>query len=265
MARDTFKLFGTWKNKLTPMRSIALAREMVAYVRSHPLTIEISICPSMAALHAIAAEVAGVMPLTAQNVVWDAPNSFTGETSADTLVEIGCKYVMLGHSERRLYLGEDDTQVSRKVETAIQHGLVPLVCVGEFYQDFKENRTEEVIRAQMAAIMPCLQACNSPDQFLIAYEPAWAITTSKEAIPCDPALAQQRHRLIRSILIQDLGDTFAENVSLIYGAGVTNENIGQFLDQADIDGGLAGGASQSIEKFSSLIEAARIYVESNRG
>ena len=233
----------------------------MGYLNEHPLPFELSICPSMVSLQAVAAEIAGSIPITAQNVIWDASVSFTGETSADALVEIGCKYVMIGHSERRLYLAETDEQISRKVLTAIKNGLIPLICIGEFFEDYEQGRANEVIDAQMKAIIPSLRTCISPSQFLIAYEPAWAITTSQQAIPCDPTLAEQRHEHIRQILRSNWNSDFADNVKLIYGAGVNKENIAQFLSQPNINGGLAGGASQSAEEFIELIEIVRRFIE----
>lgn len=257
-------LFGTWKNKLSPSKSVKLAKTIKNYIKAHPLPFELSICPSMVSLQAVALEIAGSIPITAQNVIWDAPLSFTGETSADSLVEIGCKYVMIGHSERRMYLAETDEQISKKVLTAIKNGLIPLICIGEFYEDYKQGRTNEVIDAQMKAIIPSLKNCESPSQFLIAYEPAWAITTSQQAIPCDPSLAEQRHKYIRKILRSNWTADFADNVKLIYGAGVNKENIDEFLSQPNIGGGLAGGASQSAEKFIELIEITRGVIEKQK-
>jgi len=258
---NVLMLFGTWKNKLTPSKSVQLAKVIKEYVYQYPLPFELSICPSMVSLQAVAREVAGSIPITAQNVIWDASVSFTGETSADSLVEIGCKYVMIGHSERRLYLAETDEQISKKVLTAIKKGLIPLICIGEFFEDYEQGRTNEVIDAQMKAIIPSLRTCVNPSQFLIAYEPAWAITTSQQAIPCDPTLAEQRHKYIRQILRSNWDSDFADNVKLIYGAGVNKGNIAEFLRQPNIDGGLTGGASQSAEKFIELLEIVRRFVE----
>ena len=257
MLHNRSKLFGTWKNRLTCRQSVELAGHMTDYIASMELPFELVFCPPMVALQAVAERIASAISISAQNVIWDDSVSFTGETSAEALREIGCKYVIIGHSERRIYLGEDDEVVAKKASTAIKHGLIPVVCIGEFYEDHESGRSEMVVERQMSAVMPSFAPVREPNRFVIAYEPAWAISTSRQGLKCEPSEANQRHRQIRDMIQSRWGSDFAEGVSVIYGGSVDAKNAEAYFGQSEIDGGLVGTASQTSESFGQLIDAAR--------
>jgi triosephosphate isomerase len=207
----------------------------------------------MTALAAVTEVTAGRVAVTAQNVVWDAANSFTGETSASTLSEIGCKYVILGHSERRLYLGETDEMIGRKIRTAFAHRLIPVLCVGETRDEHRDGRFEQVVVRQLTALFATV--ADSPSPFIVAYEPACAISTSTEALECKPLEAGDRHGFIRSALAQAMGSEVAAATTILYGGSVTGDNVASYLAESDIDGGLVGTASQDPSSFRVLVDA----------
>ncbi len=264
MQINRFKLFGAWKNRLTYTQSIELAREISEYVSYMHLPFELSFSPPMIALKGVADLLAGKISLTAQNLVWDDSVSFTGETTAEALRQIGCRYVVIGHSERRIYLGENDSMIARKVSTAVKHNLIPVICIGEFYEDHKQSKSEQVVKEQMNAVLPSLRAVDQPNKFLIAYEPAWAISTSREALKCEPIAANQMHKQIREIIRQEWGNKFADGCSIIYGGNVSPQNAPDYFGQSDIDGGLVGTAAQSKESFIKLIDATRGVFDKKR-
>ena len=213
-----FTLFGTWKNRLLVAESIKLAQEIQGYVEPLTLPFELSICPTMIALQSVSSHLRGPLSTTAQNLIWDDTVTFTGETSAEALREVGCKYVIIGHSERRLYLGENNSIVAKKVATALRHGLIPLICVGEFFDDYKSGKSSEAVTTQMESVLPALCAVHQPSEFVIAYEPAWAISTSREKVRhCEPSDANERHRQIRGIIRAHWNKDFASGVSIVYG------------------------------------------------
>ena len=200
-------------------------------------------------------------PVTAQNLVWDDSVSFTGETSAIALKEIGCRYVIIGHSERRLYLKEDNDDIAKKVFTAIEHELIPIICVGELYDDYKKGKSDKVIEEQMVRVIETIKKYDKIPKFIFAYEPAWAISTSKEALKCDPFEANKMHIKIRENVRNNIGYSVSESLTILYGGSVTPDNAFNYFNQSDIDGGIVGTTSQSKESFIRLIEAARSVFE----
>jgi triosephosphate isomerase len=253
MTATRHKLFGTWKNQVGHKRSRELAAVAVECAPKCQGLFELAICPSMTALAAVTSVTAGRVAVSAQNVVWDATNSFTGETSASTLSEIGCKYVIIGHSERRLYLGETEEMIGRKISTAFAHRLIPVLCVGETLDEHRDGQFEPVVLGQLTALFAAVADPASP--FVVAYEPAWAISTSTEALECKPLEAGDRHRFIRSALAQETGSEAADATTILYGGSVTGDNVASYLAESDIDGGLVGTASQDPKSFRELVDA----------
>jgi triosephosphate isomerase len=247
------KLFGTWKNQVGHERSLELAAVAVECAPQCQGLFELALCPSMTALASVTDVSAGRVAVTAQNVVWDATNSFTGETSASTLSEIGCKYVILGHSERRLYLGETEEMIGRKIRTAFAHRLIPVLCVGETLDEHRDGQFEQVVLGQLSALFAAVADSASP--FVVAYEPAWAISTSAEALECKPLEAGERHRFIRSALGREVGSKIADATTILYGGSVTGDNVASYFAESDIDGGLVGTASQDPNSFRALVNA----------
>ena len=256
MAKELW-LFGTFKDKLTRSGTRSIIEAMTPELAKHQGTsLHIGVCPTFVALD----EVLRVAPETgiavgAQDCTWADSVSFTGGTSCASLVELGVSHVILGHSERRLYLGETDEMVYRKASAAIAAGLVPIVCIGEFYDDVLAERVEPAIRAQVEALAPALRE-SSPEAVILAYEPAWAISTSKQGLKCEPDVARQRHALVREIVADAVSPEHAAAIRLLYGGSVDGSNGADYFTQVGVDGGLVGSASQTPEKFTALIAAA---------
>ena len=189
------------------------------------------------------------LDLGAQDVSQHASGPFTGEVSAPMLREFGVRYAIVGHSERRQYPGETDTLVAEKAKTALAHGVTPIVCVGETLAEREAGRTEEVVKRQLAAVIHVNGHCIS--EIVVAYDPVWAIGTGKTATP---EQAQQVHLLLRKQLAA--ATAHAERVHILYGGSMNAANAASLLAQADIDGGLIGGASLKAPDFLQIIAAA---------
>ncbi|WP_371378562.1 triose-phosphate isomerase [Thalassotalea aquiviva] len=201
--------------------------------------------PYMAAMNAVIdnANVA----CGAQNINENESGAFTGELSALMLNDLNVQYVILGHSERRSIYGESDELIAAKVETALNHGLTPLFCIGETLEERESGRTNEVLASQMAPVIEKVGIEKFAD-IIVAYEPVWAIGTGKTA---SAAMAQETHEFIRSYLAEQDADV-AQKVPLLYGGSVNAETAKELFSQADIDGGLVGGASLKVEEFKKI-------------
>jgi triosephosphate isomerase len=248
------KVFATWKNRVGPAQSLTLARTAIQAAARTKGLFELSVCPSMTSLASVAQATADTLAVTAQNMGWDDTHSLTGETSANDLTDIGCRYVILGHSERRLYLRETNDMIARKLQTAFTHQLTPILCVGDTLEQHQAGRSEEAVQAQLEVLLRVYHRTGGP--FLIAYEPAWAISTSSEPRECKPDEAATRHSFIRSVIAAELGADRAADTTLLYGGSVTAGNADAYFTQTDIDGGLVGAASQELASFQALIDAS---------
>jgi triosephosphate isomerase (TIM) len=220
-----------------------LAREAVA---------EVLICPPFPYLAAVGRLLAGTaVRLGAQNVSEHAAGAYTGEVAADMLLDVGCRYVIVGHSERRSLFGETSEQVAVKASAALVAGLVPIVCVGETLAEHDGGRTEAVVTAQLDAVV---SACGATalSKAVIAYEPVWAIGTGRVATP---EQAQAVHAHIRS-RIASRDESVAAELRILYGGSMKGENAPGLLAMPDIDGGLIGGASLKAADFLAIVDAA---------
>ena len=177
----------------------------------------------------------------AQNLSAYEPGAYTGEVSAEMLRDLGCEYVIIGHSERRTLYSEDDLQLVSKLQRAVDCGLTPIFCVGETLQQRERSQTETVLSQQLSAVASALKSMS----FVLAYEPVWAIGTGKNATP---EQAQQTHNFLRSQLTDCLGEA-ADGIRIIYGGSVNPDNAKALFVERDIDGGLIGGASLKAEDF----------------
>ncbi len=186
----------------------------------------------------------------AQDVSQHESGAYTGEVSAVMLKDLGVRYVIVGHSERRQYHGETDTLVALKAQRALASGVTPIVCVGETLAEREAGQTEEVVKRQLAAVIHANGHCIS--EIVVAYEPVWAIGTGKTA---SPEQAQQVHAVLRGQL--KAATPHADRVHILYGGSMNAANASQLLGQPDIDGGLVGGASLKAPDFLSIIAAAR--------
>lgn len=214
---------------------------------------EVAVCPPSVYLEAVAAELGqSVVGVGGQNLHPEADGAFTGEINAAMLLDVGCRYVILGHSERRQLMDETDAQVAGKCRAALDGGLVPIVCVGETQEEREADRTEEVVGSQIRGSLDGLSREDAA-KIVIAYEPVWAIGTGLTATP---EQAEAVHAFIRSLLGELFGADTAEQIRIQYGGSVKPGNAAELLGQPNIDGALVGGASLKANDFLEIIAAA---------
>ena len=212
---------------------------------------EVVVCPPFTALAAVHEAVAGSgIQLGGQNFYWEDEGAFTGEISASMLVDCGCRYVLLGHSERRQFFFETDESVSRKLTAVLSTPLVPVLCVGESLAQREAGRVEPLIHAQLAGALAGLEASRL-DRLVVAYEPVWAIGTGRTATP---DIADQVHGVIREWLAEHCSESMAAAVRILYGGSVKPANVGELMSRENIDGALVGGASLDADSFARIVE-----------
>ncbi len=240
---------GNWKMNKTGEEGAGLVKELVQALADTD-SADVAVCPPFTALSAVAAELRGSrIELGAQNMHAESSGAFTAEISAGMLLAAGCKYVILGHSERRGLFGETDEMVNRKLHAALEAGLSPIVCVGEKLDEREAGRTEEVVSGQVRKSLAELDA-KDMIKVTVAYEPVWAIGTGKNATPDE---AQKVHAGIRTLLADTFGKACAEAVRIQYGGSVKPANAKAILAQADVDGALVGGASLKAADFAAIV------------
>ena len=243
---------GNWKMNLNRAAAVALA-EAVAKKAEEIDGVDLAVCPPSCYLDAVGRAIAGSkVALGAQNMYHEKDGAFTGELSAAMLCDLGCKCVILGHSERRHILGETDAAINRKVHAALAAGLIPIVCVGELLAEREAGQTLPVIRRQFDGSLAGLSA-DQMMKIVIAYEPVWAIGTGKVATPQQ---AEDVHLALRKLMEERYNKVLAEAVRIQYGGSVKPENAAQLLKQPDIDGALVGGASLKADQFLGIVAGA---------
>ncbi|MBI5573216.1 MAG: triose-phosphate isomerase [Elusimicrobia bacterium] len=240
---------GNWKMNKTVGETVELVTQLkqkLSDVRNR----EILVCPPFTSL-VVAKEVIknSNIKLGAQNMYFEKSGAFTGEISPLMLKDIGCEYVIIGHSERRQYFGETDESVHKKMRVAFENGLFPIVCVGETLQQREQNETFSVIERQVRIGLTGLTG-EEPKILVIAYEPVWAIGTGKTATPQQ---AEEVHAFIRKLYSEIYGKDAAESVRILYGGSVKPDNFSEIMRQPNIDGGLVGGASLKADDFIKLV------------
>jgi len=240
---------GNWKMNLDRASAIALAEGVVREAGKCE-GVDLAVCPPSVYLECVGKALArSSVGLGAQNVYHQKDGAFTGEISAAMLKDLGCRYVILGHSERRHVLGETDEEVNKKVLAALAAGLTPLVCVGELLTEREQGKTDEVIRRQFDRSLAGLTA-EQLVQLVIAYEPVWAIGSGKVATP---AQAQEVHLDLRRLMEQRYNKEVAQTVRIQYGGSVKPENAADLLALPDVDGALVGGASLKVDQFMGIV------------
>lgn len=249
---------GNWKMHHGGASAIDLAAELTR--RAAKIDgVEIVLAPPFTALAAVAqtcaelAEMERSSPfrVAGQNVHFEEKGAFTGEVSPPMLVEAGCTFVIVGHSERRQLFGETDELVAKKAKAALTHRLHPIVCIGETLAEREAGRALSVVLGQLAAVMDVLVAGRGA--VVLAYEPVWAIGTGKNATPAD---AQEIHAAIRKALVER-DPTLAQRTRILYGGSVKPDNAAELLREKDVDGALVGGASLDVGSFEAILRAAR--------
>ncbi len=243
---------GNWKMNKTIAEARALVSGMTPALNGIK-GVEKVLCPPFMALFPVAAMLSGTdIGLGAQDMHWEAKGAFTGEVSGDMVAEF-CKYVIIGHSERRTYFGETDETVNKKTSAARNSHLVPIVCVGETLAEYEAGRTAEVVSRQVRAGLKDLDP-EFAKQIVIAYEPVWAIGTGRAST------AENASEVIRDFIRKPLaglyGDTKAQGARVLYGGSVTGANAAEFFGEPEIDGALVGGASLKSDEFLAIVRAA---------
>jgi triosephosphate isomerase len=240
---------GNWKMNKTVGEALDLVRQLKASI-SKVEGVEVAVAPPFTALYAVQKELEGItIQLAAQNLFYEKQGAYTGEISPMMLKEIGCHYVIIGHSERRQFFGETDEMVNRRIEAALGHGLKVIFCIGETLKEREEGRTFSVIERQVERGLRKVREMEIKG-IVIAYEPIWAIGTGKTATP---EQAEEVHRFIRERLERLYSQEIAEGIRIQYGGSVTPENIQGLMNQPNIDGALVGGASLKAESFSKIV------------
>ncbi len=237
---------GNWKMNGLGLGGVALARDVAAGAAD--AAADVVVCPPFTLLAEVRKALAGTaVEVGAQNIHWEDKGAFTGEISGPMLVEVGCSYVIIGHSERRQYFGETDLTVSKRLAGAVRHGLRPIVCVGETWEEREAGRTEERIGAQLRGAL----AAPPYPGLSIAYEPVWAIGSGRAASSRD---AEQVSAFIRRALNELLGRETAAVTRILYGGSVKPDNMAEFAAQDDVDGALVGGASLDAASFVGIVK-----------
>lgn len=241
---------GNWKMYKGGAAGCELARAVVESCGDLG-AVDVVLCPPFTALAAVAHEVQGSrVQVGAQNLHPKDEGAFTGEISAPMLLEAGCNWVIIGHSERRQFFGETDQSVRDKVVAAMNAGLRPIVCIGELLEQRETGKTLEVVSRQLDAFSA--ELAKKPGYCAIAYEPVWAIGTGKVA---GPEQAQEVHAMVRSRL-GELGTNLAQQTRILYGGSVKAENAAGLLHCPDVDGALVGGAALDPASFAKIVAAA---------
>jgi triosephosphate isomerase len=239
-----------WKMHKTPDHARDFFRDFLPLVQGHDRD-EIVICPTYLAIDAAVHAAKGSnIAVGAQDVYWQKEGAFTGEICSGMLIAVGVTHVIIGHSERRQYFGETDDTVNLKLKSALEAGLIPIVCVGEVLEEREAGLTDDVLRRQ------CLRAFNKVSAkkaatLVVAYEPVWAIGTGKTATP---QLAADAHAIIRAEASESFGPEFAANLRILYGGSVKPDNAHALMSEEEIDGALVGGASLDPESFAAIVK-----------
>ena len=240
---------GNWKMNKTVGEALDLVRELKAAI-SGVKDVEVAVAPPFTALYAVRKELEGSpIRLAAQNLYWEEKGAFTGEVSPLMLKEVGCHYVIIGHSERRQFFGETDETVNRRIKAALAQGLKVIFCIGETLKEREEGKTFSVIERQLEGGTKGL-GDQEMTNMVIAYEPVWAIGTGKTATP---EQAEEVHRFIRGKIEKLYSREVSEGIRIQYGGSVTPENVKGLMNQPNIDGALVGGASLKAEFFSKIV------------
>lgn len=237
-------LVANWKMNTSFKEGRELAREIDEEV---PEKAEVVICPPFTHLPAIRAQISR-LHLGAQDVFWEAEGPYTGEISPLMLKEAGCTYVIIGHSERRIHLGETDEMVNKKVKASLAYGLKPILCLGERLEERERDKTLEIIERQLDLD---LEGISDIDGLVIAYEPVWAIGTGRNAEPLE---VNHSARYIRQIIEKKYNKKAAKNLVILYGGSVKAENVRSFMEQKEIQGFLVGEASIKGDEFIKIIK-----------
>jgi len=243
---------GNWKMNMTPSQTTALINEMKTTLPAEPACDVVLCVPFVDIAAAKAAAEGSVIKVGAENVHFEAKGAYTGEISAEMLVECGVEYVIVGHSERRQYFGETDETVNKRLLAGVNAGLTVILCVGELLAEREQGITAEVVAKQTKVALLGVDS-DMLKKVIIAYEPVWAIGTGKTATSDQ---ADEVCGIIRDVLAAKYGADVAESVTIQYGGSMNAKNADELVEKVNVDGGLIGGASLKAEDFSVIVKAA---------
>ena len=242
---------GNWKMNTTVADAVALVQAMRTDLE-RITGVEQVVCPPFVSLDAVHRELeASPIQVGAQDVFWEEKGAYTGEISPAMLTPL-CRYVIIGHSERRQYFGETDETVNRKLQACLRHRLLPIVCVGETLAEREAGQTDAIVERQVRGGLAGLTACPG---LVIAYEPIWAIGTGRASTGADAEVVIRR---IRAVVSDLLGESVAQITRILYGGSVSSANVAEFLRYTEIDGGLVGGASLRADEFVAIVRSTQI-------
>jgi triosephosphate isomerase len=266
---------GNWKMNKMVAEGVELVRELLPRIQGLG-KVEVAVCPPATALAGVGQAIDGTpIALGGQDIFWAESGAFTGMLSPLMLLDVGCKYAIIGHSERRgrfgkpdeslspdaaKVFGDTDASVNLKVKAALKHRLIPIMCIGETLPEREDGKTDAIVSGQVKAGLQGL----TPEQvagMVLAYEPVWAIGTGRA---CDATEANRVCGVVRSTVGEMFGAAAAEQVRVLYGGSVTEENAHELISQPEIDGGLVGGASLNAVKFSQIVQAASVIATEMR-
>jgi triosephosphate isomerase (TIM) len=241
---------GNWKMYKTCEEAADTAKQLVNFLRTPPPHVDIMIAPPFTALGTVASVVRdSCISLGAQNLHWEKEGAFTGEISPPMLISCGCRYVIIGHSERRHIFNESDEQINRKIKAAIRYHLIPILCVGETEAEREQKKTFSVLDKQSEKGLEGLSP-SELEALVIAYEPVWAIGTGKTATTDQ---AQEAHAYLRGAIEKKFGGNLAKSIRILYGGSVKPDNVASLMAMEDVDGALVGGASLKADSFKDLV------------
>lgn len=249
-----FLIAGNWKMNCGPSETQNLLESLRQQCPSVPETVDVLVCPPVISLTTASSALEGYSRgyLGAQNMHYEDNGAYTGEVSTGMLNEVGCEFVIVGHSERRQYFGETDKTVNAKVLKALADNLQPVVCVGESLDQRKKGVHKQMVKKQVQAALNNVEP-EQVSSVVIAYEPIWAIGTGETATPDQ---AQEMHEMIRGVIAEGYETEAANSVRLLYGGSMKPHNAEELLSRPDVDGGLIGGASLKADSFTAIIEIA---------
>lgn len=243
---------GNWKMNKSPNEALAFIENLPEHIKNEK-KVEMVVAGTFLCLEKLVEASQGTnIGISAQNMYWENNGAFTGEVSGKMLKDLGCKYVIIGHSERRQFFGENDISVNVKTKKALELDLVPIVCVGETLGERENNQTDAVVSSQVELALNGIKLNQgNSEKLVIAYEPVWAIGTGKT---CDTKEAERVIAMIRGIVAKNYGSDVANGVRILYGGSAKPENIKELVSAGNIDGGLVGGASLEPSSFAKLVE-----------
>jgi triosephosphate isomerase len=240
---------GNWKMNMLVAEAESLVKDLLSGLDGSE-DVDVVVAPPFTSLIPVAKLIRGSrIALAAQNLHWETSGAYTGEVSAKMLLDVGCKHVIIGHSERRQYFGETDETVNQRLKAALSEGLEPILCVGEVLEERKKGLTGEVVDRQARQALQGISRSEA-ERLVVAYEPVWAIGTGETATP---EQAQEVHAQIRGLIRDLYNEAVSQGLRIQYGGSVKPDNVRALMDQPDVDGALVGGASLKADSFLGIV------------